>query len=355
VNYYKDSDLMVGREINVFGRKMLLTDCDDFTKQFYSKKYGISNFEPVHVGHSTSTRRVEKTNPPYNGFGSEEDSLASCQKMIPEPPKKDFVKWMKYDRNGLDSNILRFTAKLITKDPIQADRRFIISYFLADDSIHVHEPPVKNSGINGGRFLERSKMKKPNQPPYSTQLPEYYSYKDLFVGAVINLNGFLFKLYDADEYCFRFMEANLNMFPFSNATSALRKIQSAVHPDQLSILDANLRRADNFNSGLLDFNSFYAAIKNSVGDLLNEQEIIALARGYALKNKKEYDYQSIAAVTQEYLRKSNFEGFPRLREALQTSDSYNSQEHSISVNDARCVIKGFKLPIPDYLLDMLLQ
>ena len=52
-----------------------------------------------------------------------------------------------FKRNGLESNTLRFLAKIHTKDPIQAERRFIISYFLSDDSIHVHEPPVKNSGF----------------------------------------------------------------------------------------------------------------------------------------------------------------------------------------------------------------
>lgn len=49
-------------------------------------------------------------------------------------------------RNALESNCLRFLAKIQTRDPIQADRRFIISYFLSDDSIYVYEPPVKNSG-----------------------------------------------------------------------------------------------------------------------------------------------------------------------------------------------------------------
>ena len=49
-------------------------------------------------------------------------------------------------RNALESNTLRFLAKIQTRDPIQADRRFIISYYLSDDSIYVFEPPVKNSG-----------------------------------------------------------------------------------------------------------------------------------------------------------------------------------------------------------------
>lgn len=74
-----------------------------------------------------------------------------------------------------------------------------------------------------------------------------------------------------------------------------------------------------------------------------------------MKKKKEYDFQSVAAVAQDHLRKNNFELFPKLREVLIDSDSYNRQGQTLSINDARCVIKGFKLPIPDYLLDMLLQ
>lgn len=36
--------------------------------------------------------------PPYNGFGSEEDSLCSCAGLLPKPPRRDFVKFMEKDR-----------------------------------------------------------------------------------------------------------------------------------------------------------------------------------------------------------------------------------------------------------------
>ena len=36
--------------------------------------------------------------PPYNGFGSEEDSLCNCLSLIPKPPKRDFIKFMEKDR-----------------------------------------------------------------------------------------------------------------------------------------------------------------------------------------------------------------------------------------------------------------
>jgi hypothetical protein len=98
INYYMDKDLMIGKRINVFGRTFLLTDCDEFTKDFYRTRFGVKDFTPARYDAGSGTVKIEKKNPPYNGFGSEEDSLASCQKMIPEPPKKDFIKWITYDR-----------------------------------------------------------------------------------------------------------------------------------------------------------------------------------------------------------------------------------------------------------------
>ncbi len=146
--------MKINQSINVFGRKVLLTDCDEFTREYYKTKYGVKDFSPLSYPTREGGVRIEKLNPPYNGFGSEADSLASCQKLIPEPPKKDFIKWMAYDRQGNESNVLRFLAKIITKDPIQADRRFIISYFMSDDTILIYEPPIRNSGKNHWKIIK---------------------------------------------------------------------------------------------------------------------------------------------------------------------------------------------------------
>ena len=69
-------------------------------------------------------------------------------------------------RHGLDSNVLRFVAKLASDRPIEIERRFIISYFLSDDTILVFEPPQRNSGIIGGKFLERGRLKLPDGSRY---------------------------------------------------------------------------------------------------------------------------------------------------------------------------------------------
>lgn len=34
-DYYKDNELGIGAEINIFGRRIIITDMDAFTKQYY--------------------------------------------------------------------------------------------------------------------------------------------------------------------------------------------------------------------------------------------------------------------------------------------------------------------------------
>ena len=41
IEYYHDSDLTLGSVINAWGRKMMICDCDDFTKEYYKSKYGL--------------------------------------------------------------------------------------------------------------------------------------------------------------------------------------------------------------------------------------------------------------------------------------------------------------------------
>ena len=107
----------------------------------------VADFTPLERVAEQKPPKPPRMIPPYNGFGSEEDSLGNCLSLIPKPPPRDFVKFMAHDRRGLDSNELRFTARMVTDVAVDRDRRFIMSYFRTDDTMLVFEPPVRNSGL----------------------------------------------------------------------------------------------------------------------------------------------------------------------------------------------------------------
>ena len=54
--------------------------------------------------------------------------------------------------------------------------------------------------------MERGRIKKPNQPRFSTELSEYYMAQDLFVGARVDFKKHCFILIDADEYAYNYMD-----------------------------------------------------------------------------------------------------------------------------------------------------
>lgn len=67
-------------------------------------------------------------------------------------------------------------------NPEDKGRRFILSFYLSDDMISIFEPQVRNSGIIGGKFLEKSRVPKPGS---SMDNPTYYGPADFAIGAVV--------------------------------------------------------------------------------------------------------------------------------------------------------------------------
>ena len=89
---------------------------------------------------------------------------------------------------------MRFTARFNTRTPEDLDRRFIISFFLADDTLSIFEPTQKNSGIVEGKFLERRKYKNVDKNG------EFITPTELAIGGDVKINGYSFHLLSADDY-----------------------------------------------------------------------------------------------------------------------------------------------------------
>jgi len=126
--------------------------------------------------------------PPHTGFGSEEDSLTSIFSLNPKALSKDEIKSF-----NMDKYVLRFNAKLQSKEPDNATRKFLIAFYCGDDTISVWENVGKNGGIIGGKFMERKKHKNPKNN-------KYYLETDFLLGNVLELNKFSFILMTADDF-----------------------------------------------------------------------------------------------------------------------------------------------------------
>ncbi|KAL7881553.1 hypothetical protein AOLI_G00084010 [Acnodon oligacanthus] len=348
--FYKDCDLTIGGFINVWGRKVMICDCDNFTKEYYRSKYGIEDFTPVQYK-APPPAKAAKQMPPYTGFGSEEDSLCSCQGLLPKPPQKDFKKLMEKDRHGLESNVLRFVGKMLTDNTIDKDRTFIISFYLSDDTITVFEPTQRNSGVIGGKFLERSRVKKPGQELFKSEMSEYYKAQDLYVGAKIIISNQPFQLVDADDYAFNYMEQHAEEFPRANIGTILSKLRS-ISEDKQKEIKRFLAQSDPGNTGLIPYESFRSLLADT-GCQLSEHEIMMLGRTYSVREQPELNVGFMLAVAQDHLRKKHFESFSDMLRAFTHED--RDRTGHISTKEARIICKAFRLPLADDLLRALLQ
>ncbi len=212
-DYYKAQDFLLGSYVNVYNREFLLLDCDFFTKDYFSRNFGIEqkkvDFEPLK---SMKTYPKPKI-PPHNGFGSELDSLGNCFNLIPKPPKIDLAKKFIYNRV-----ILRFVCRMISTNKEDNLKQFILSFSCGDDNIMIFLKTGRNSGIQGGKFLEKNKYKNDNTG-------KYYCMKDLYMGQVLNLNKMKFQIISADDYTLNFMFQKPDLFPECNISKILDKIK----------------------------------------------------------------------------------------------------------------------------------
>ena len=248
--YYTYKDLRVGNTVNVYGREFLIHDADNFTKAWYIQNEGYSeaDFPPVDV-EEEELPIPQNAVPPYNGFGGLADSLQNCVALIPKPVRPNFDKQMNYT-----NTILRFRAKMQDDDEhvysdVDKDRDFIISVYLANDTISVFEPPDRAKNVIGGKFLERQECLKPGTA-------ERYEATDCYAGAVLTLFSRKFLLTEADGYSYGFMEAHGPSFPRSDFAQVMARFralgQGREEEVRRAFLDADLDGSGRVNRAELE-------------------------------------------------------------------------------------------------------
>lgn len=185
---YNFRDFYIGMEIPVYARNLRIVDSDTQTREFYEENgLFLGPAEPAPVPVAVFH---EREIPPPTAFGSEEDSLRSCQgSLLPGPPHQKKL--------GEDKK-LSFFASLLSGGPDDLDRRFVITYYVQDGTLKVQEPPIRNSGFTGGVFLSRRAIK--------TESGDALTHRHLYIGCKLQILKHRFLLLDANESTLRWFE-----------------------------------------------------------------------------------------------------------------------------------------------------
>lgn len=270
--YVGIDDLNIGSSLTVFSKELLLYAADKFTTEWFQANRGI-DLTPIEVDDPPAPEPMMEV-PPHNGIGDPNDSLQNVLHLIAKPPKKDFVKFMQCDRK-----ILRFEAHMVTDKPEDVDRLFIIAVYLADDTVAVYEPPMRNSGIIGGKFLERGKALVPGTD-------QYYMPPDFFVGATVCIYSQAFKIHKCDQYTLNFMEANGANFPLADGDRVAATVKDAD-----GVQAACEAKSPGGSIDVVDFR----AVLSEAGVSLEDQEVIALLRKFDADGTGSISYEALFA------------------------------------------------------------
>ena len=86
--------------------------------------YSPEMMAPVDIREPLPSDR-SSTLPPYNGYGTLEDSAQNCRHLVPKPPKRDFYKLINKSKI-----VLRFGTRFINKPghEVPEDHRWVASH-----------------------------------------------------------------------------------------------------------------------------------------------------------------------------------------------------------------------------------
>lgn len=275
--FYTDADIKIGTKINIFGREFLICGYNEYTKQHVEKFHGVAEHEAIKIAINVPKPKVQHQPPPYNGFGDEVDSLASWRSLDLKPPRIDNT-----GRRQFKDDVIKFRLKLAKPSACDANRRFVLTYFLADGQLSIFEPPQRNSGIVGGKFLQKCKTKKSDGSAFTP--------KDFFLGGQVSVNGFTFDIIESDDRTLGIMEKYEKVFPKSRASLAATRLASMIKSAQNDLADYLLATDDApTRQGLL-------AMAKEANVPLTEQEVATIFRFFEKHFEDGFSYSEMVGL-----------------------------------------------------------
>ncbi|KAI9004088.1 hypothetical protein BC832DRAFT_558508 [Gaertneriomyces semiglobifer] len=284
-------DFKIGGIINILGRAFLVRDCDTYTRQFYLHNTKLSSADLAPLTLILPNQHQPKHTQPIQHI---ESKSAAFLRLLENEHK-----------------ILRFSACLVSPHKEDTDRRFVISFRLADGRIGVYESLRQNAGTISGKFLDPTLVPHPDAPASTGQfgsgdaisgdmagMGRYYTAEDLYVGATLYIFKHKFRLLDADEFVFKYQSdpKYIGLFPYSDPTRVIPKLKDLLqlmNTDSVSLkaaLSDVFHRIDSSQTGSIPRDAFVSELKTflKTEDIV-EHELITFARHYE-RSPRKVDY-----------------------------------------------------------------
>lgn len=177
-SFFDIKRVQIGSTVNLLCSSFQVVDADKFTREWFSGRFGID------LGDKVDFPGISK---PLDSETGEKEVSSRIKDYSSILPSCD-----------IDRVVLRCLCRLDDQAADDADRRFIMSFSLLDNQVSIFEPYVNNSGIIGGRFLEKGSYI--NTLSGKPILPE-----DLSEGNRIGILGKTFKIQECDRFTENFL------------------------------------------------------------------------------------------------------------------------------------------------------
>jgi len=296
-------ELYVGQMVTLSGSQFFIYDCDGFTRQYFVEELGMK-LDPkwdVQLPERAVPRAVT---PPYNGYGSWDDSMSSVIHLIPKPPKKDFKKLFNHE-----GKVLRFTARFASPKPEDVSRLFVFNFHLFDDTLSVHEPPQRNLGIVTGRFLEKGIH-------MNQETGDLFKAEDLLPGKIVSIFNHSFEMLEMDEYSRKTFEDPDTIHKKFDLPVVLEKFRESMRQQFPNVRDV-FRRFDTDHNGVLTYAEFKQALARQGFGQLSEDEIVIIMRHFDTRKDGQVSYNEFCdAVLDEDFTQEMLKTKPHLQEHI---------------------------------------
>ncbi|KAG5500968.1 hypothetical protein GH5_04557 [Leishmania sp. Ghana 2012 LV757] len=268
--YYTDEDIRIGNVLNLYGRQVKIHDYNQYTRDYMVERFGITAYEPI----------PGATPPPFVPPCSTRREISEEEMRERHNEKREEIR-----RHRFADAVVKFLARLDNGKEEDTVRRFVLAVYPCDNTISIFEPVIRNSGIVGGKFLQRQKVRRADG--------EYFHADDFYVGARVELNSFPFVILNSDEHSLKYMEHNPEEFGHSDINKIVRKMQAMLQSSTTGLAEA-FRRADENRVGGLDMGVFLSIMKQ-LSLNITEQEILTVLRYFDKNNESYVSYEEVAS------------------------------------------------------------